>query len=352
MPYRPLAARPQEMIWTLMQQNEIYSKARLYIMHRINTLRILFLFFCCIMLLPFQSHCAELVDKIVAVVNEDVITQSELKESMLPFIADYRVRYGEENLEGKMDEARQDALNRLIEERLILQESKKRKVVVEDFEIQERIDEVKQRFRDESEFLEAINASGITLYRLKQKYEEQIMMRKLINALINSRVNISPTQIAAYYYGNIKDFTMPNMARFKVFFSRFSSEESPETARRLAADVSAKIRQGEDFDMLVRQFSQGPNVDRGGDMGYMPEGSTIPELEDEIARLNPGEISDIISTDSGLYIIMVLDKKLAGPVPISEVNDVIKERLFQRESELTLREFVAKLKEDAYITFN
>ncbi len=309
-------------------------------------------FSCSVIALPVECYSAEMIDRIVAVVNEDIITKSELEESMIPFIADYRLRYGDEIMEEKIDEARQDALNRLIEERLILQEARKRKVAVEDFEIEERIDDVKRRFRDEAEFYQAINASGVSLSRLKKKYEEQIMMRKLINAIISNRVNISPTQISAYYHGNIKDFTMPDMARFKVFFRRYSEEQTPDQAELIASSALRRIREGEEFDMLVRQFSQGPNTDHGGDMGYMPEGSTIPELEEQIRQLKPGSVSGIIKTDSGLYIIMLVDKKPAGPIPMAEANDLIKERLFQRESELTLREFVAKLKEDAYITFN
>lgn len=303
--------------------------------------------------LSAQVACAaSLIDKIAAVVNEDIITESELKESMLPFIADYRLRYGEEGLEQKMDEARQDALNRLIEEKLIFQEAKKRKVMVDDFEIQERLEDVKQRFDSDEEFYKAISASGVTIARLKKKYEEQIMMRKLVNGIIASRVSISPTQVTAYYYGNIKDFSMPDMVRFKVLLVKPLDQETLYSARKLAEDILKRIGQGEDFDMLANQFSQGPNTDKGGDMGYMPAGSTIPEIEDAISQLNPGEISNIIETGSGFYIVMVLDKKQAGTVPIIEVSDIIKERLFQRESELTLREFVGKLKEDAYIKIN
>ena len=303
--------------------------------------------------LSAQVACAaSLIDKIAAVVNEDIITESELKESMLPFIADYRLRYGEEGLEQKMDEARQDALNRLIEEKLIFQEAKKRKVMVDDFEIQERLEDVKQRFDSDEEFYKAISASGVTIARLKKKYEEQIMMRKLVNGIIASRVSISPTQVTAYYYGNIKDFSMPDMVRFKVLLVKPLDQETLYSARKLAEDILKRIGQGEDFDMLVNQFSQGPNTDKGGDMGYMPAGSTIPEIENAISQLNPGEISNIIETGSGFYIVMVLDKKQAGTVPIIEVSDIIKERLFQRESELTLREFVGKLKEDAYIKIN
>ncbi|MFA5068761.1 MAG: peptidylprolyl isomerase [Candidatus Omnitrophota bacterium] len=295
---------------------------------------------------------ASLIDKIAAVVNEDVITESELQESMLPFIADYRLRYGEEGLKEKIDEARQDALNRLIEEKLILQEAVKRGVAVDDHEIQQRIDDVKKRFNGDEEFYRAINSSGITLARLKKKYEEQIMMRKLVNDIIASRVNITPSQVTAYYYGNIKEFSRPDSVRFKVILIKPGEELSLLQARKLAEDIRAKINKGDEFDMLAGRFSKGPNAEKGGDMGYMAAGSTIPEIESAISGLDSGRISGVIEAASGFYIIQVIDKKKASTSEIAEVTDIIKERLFQRESELTLREFVSKLKEDAYIKIN
>jgi len=292
---------------------------------------------------------AQVVDRIVAVVNDDVITQSELQESMLPFIADYKLRYKEEDLEGKMDEVRQDALNRLIEERLILQEAKKREISAEDSEIKERIEHVKKRFNSEEEFYLAIKDSGITMARLKEKYKEQIMMRNLVRGLINSNVNISPTEITAYYNGNIKDFSVPKMARFKVLLIKSLPDISIVETEKIASQILDKINDGQDFDMLVKQFSQGPNIDKGGDMGYMPAGGIIKELDDQIELLNAGDTSGIIKTDTGFYIIKVIDKKEAGIVTLPEVKDMIRERLHQRESELTLREFIGKLKKDAYI---
>jgi peptidyl-prolyl cis-trans isomerase SurA len=304
-------------------------------------------------IMPSQASLfAALIDKIAAVVNEDVITESELRESMLPFIADYRIRYGEEGLKEKMDEARQDALNRLIEEKLILLEARKRNVIVDDFEIQQRIEEVKQRFGSEDEFYKAISDSGITLVRLKKKYEEQIMMRKLVNGVINSKVHITPTQIASYYNGNIKDFSSPNMCRFKVIFIKISESEGRGAAQSLAENILARIKRGESFDALAAEFSQGPNIDKGGDMGYMAEGSTIPEIEQAMVTMSPGEVSEVIKAEAGFYIVMVVDKKLKGVLPMADVSDIIKERLFQRESELTLREFVSNLKRDAYIKIN
>lgn len=294
-------------------------------------------------------YAADVVDRIVAVVNDDIITQSELEESMLPFIADYRLRYGEEEFMDKVDEARQDALNRLIEEKLILQEAKRRKITVDEQEIEERLEHVKSRFNSEEEFRQMLEDSGITMAKLKQRYEEQIMMRKLVNGLVNARVHISPTQIASYYYAHGEDFSTPKMVRFKVLLLKPLPDRNIEQTEELALQVLDRIRAGEDFDMLVEQYSQGPNINEGGDMGYMPEGSIIKEIENAISQLEPGRISGLIKTDTSFNIVKLTDRKEAGVKSLTEVTDAIRSRLFQREAELTLREFVNALKKDAYI---
>jgi parvulin-like peptidyl-prolyl isomerase len=194
-----------------------------------------------------------------------------------------------------------------------------------------------------------IQQSGITLAKLKNKYKEQIMMRKLVAGTISQGVNISPTEIAAYYYGNIKDFQTPKMVRFKVLLIKPSADRNIQLTEVLALQVLDRIRAGEDFDILVKEYSQGPNIDTGGDMGYMPEDGIIKELKDAMSQLQAGEVSGLVKTVSGFNIVKVIDRKEPGAKPLAEVTDVIRERLFQRESELTLREFINKLKEDAYI---
>lgn len=297
-------------------------------------------------------NAAEVIDKIVAVVNEDVITRSELEESMHPFVADYRLRYGEENLSDRMDEARQDALNRMIEEKLILQFAIKKEFEAEDEEIEERIKAAKTRFETEEDFYGTLKESGMTVSKLRKKYKEQILMKKLVRGLINTKVHISPTQIAAYYYGHRENFTSPNMIRFKVILLKPTTERDKQQTKALALEIIDRINSGEGFDRLVKEYSQGPNVDKGGDMGYMAEGSILKVLEDTISSLSLGETSGVIETEAGFNIVELTDRKEARVKDIVEVKAFIKERLFQREAELALREFVYKLKEDAYIKIN
>jgi len=295
---------------------------------------------------------AEVVNKIVAVVNDEVITQIELQESMLPFVADYKVRYGIDDIEEKLDEARADALNRLIEEKLLLEEAKKREVEVSDDEIDQRIERVKKRFASEEEFYQVIRESGMSVNKLKEKYKGQIMMRKLVNGLINTNVNISPTEVSAFYHGNKHLFTSPKTVRFKVLQLKPTDERSLSETEKLSMEILSRIRAGEDFDILVKQYSQGPYIDKGGDMGHMPEEGIIIDIKEALSGLNPGETSGLIKTSTGFNIVKLVEKKEAGTKKFEEVSSLIRNRLFQREAELTLREFVDNLKEDAYIKIN
>ncbi|MFC1807908.1 peptidyl-prolyl cis-trans isomerase [Candidatus Omnitrophota bacterium] len=298
----------------------------------------------------FTLNAAQVVDKIVAVVNDEIITQSELQESMIPFVADYKVRYGEEELADKIDEARKDALNRLIEEKLLLQEAIKREIAVTDDEVAARIETVKLRFKTEEEFNHTMKESGISMIKLSKKYKEQIQMRKLVNGLINQNVHITPSQIEAYYRGHQDAFSAPDMARFKVLQLKPKADRNVAQTEALALQILENLGSGEDFDMLVKKHSQGPNIDKGGDMSYMPIEGIIKELKDVIAELSPGEVSGLIRTSSGFNIIKLVDRRAAQVKPLTEVKALIRERLYQRESELTLREFMDNLKEDAYIS--
>ena len=294
-------------------------------------------------------YAADIIDKIVAVVNDDVITQSELQESMLPFVADYKVRYGEEELSDKLDEVRADALNRLIEEKLIIQEAKKRDIKVDDQEIEARLDAVKSRFKSPEEFEHILQSSGVTLAKLKDKYREQIMMRNFVSGLVNSNVRVTPTQVAAYYNAHREEFSTPPTVRFKVLMLKPMTGRDIKETEELAFKILARIQSGEDFDALVKKYSQGPNIDMGGDMGDMPADGIIKDIARSIARMNPGDISEVIKLSTGFNIIKLVDRKDAKELSMVEVTDEIRERLFQREAELSLREFIEKLKEDAYI---
>lgn len=295
------------------------------------------------------SYGAEVVDKIIAVVNDEVITQSEFEESMLSFIADYQLRYGLEEAEDRLNEAKSDALNRLIEERLILQEAKRRNMQVDKAEVDERLQQVRSKFDSEEKFKKTLSRSGLTIRKLKDKYREQIMMRVLVNGIISHNVKITPTQIAAYYYGHKSEFIQPEKVKFRIIILKFMSEEEKIKVRSFAEKLLDRIRSGEDFGILAKQYSEGPNAEDGGDMGFISRAEMIKEIDEAIFSLRENEISEIIETSLGYNIVKVEKIISSSELSLAEATSLISERLFGRDAELVFREFIDNLKKEAYI---
>ncbi len=296
-----------------------------------------------------SSYGAEVVDKIVAIVNDEIITQSEVEESMLAFIADYRLRYGAKEAEDRLDEAKGDALNRLIEEKLILQEAKRRDIQVNETELDERLNLVKSKFGSEEEFEKVLSKSGLTLEKLKNKHREQLMMKTLVNGIISYNVRIAPTQIAAYYYGHKNEFIQPERVKFRIILLKFKPEQEKIKVSSLAEELLRRIHSGEDFVMLAKQYSEGPNAIDGGDMGFVSKGNMVKEIDEVIFSLNEGGVSGVIETSLGCNIVRVEKKIPESEISLEETTPIVRERLFQREAELALREFIDNLKKEAYI---
>ena len=310
---------------------------------------LLFIIFIITTCIAISSYGAEVVDKIVAIVNDEIITQSEVEESMLTFIADYRLRYGVEEAEDRLDEAKGDALNRLIEERLILQEAKRRGIQVNETELDERLNLVKSKFGSEGEFEKVLSKSGLTLEKLKNKYREQLMMKTLVNGIISYNVRIAPTQIAAYYYGHKNEFIQSERVKFRIILLKFKPEQEEIEISSLAEELLRRIHSGEDFLMLAKQYSEGPNAIDGGDMGFVSKGNMVKEIDEAIFSLNEGGVSGVIETSLGCNIVKVEKKIPESEISLEEATPIVRERLFQREAELALREFIDNLKKEAYI---
>lgn len=291
----------------------------------------------------------KVVNKIVAIVNDEIITQSEVEESMLAFVKDYQVRYGEEETENRLSEAKSDALNRLIEEKLILQEAKKRNIKINEVDVEQRLEEVKKRFPSEEEFDKAISESGISIEKLRIKYRDQLMMKTLVSGIVANGIRITPTQIAAYYYGHKDEFTKAQKVKFRIILLRFRERQDKAVVRTFAEEILKKINSGEDFATLAKQYSEGPNAQEGGEMDFVTKGSMAKEIDDAIFSLKENEVSGIIDTSLGCNIVRVEKIQPPSELLLEEATPTIREMIFEREAELILREFMDNLKKDAYI---
>jgi len=295
---------------------------------------------------------AEIVDGIVAVVNNEVVTQVELNAILLPIYTQYKSTYSDEELLKKIDEAKKNILYQLIEDKLILQEAHKIGMPATDEEVAERLEQIKSQFSSSEEFKSALASQGLTVVDLKEKYREQLIKEKMVNREVRSRVSVTPIEIALFYEKNEDDFNLPAQVKVMTIMIR-KSEADPESntdSLKKIKMIELKMAEGEDFTKLAREYSQDPSAVDGGDMGYIGKGQMMKKIDEVIFSLQPGEISETIETPVGYHVFKIVEVKEAGAESFDEARMQIENYLFQEKAKERFDEWMTNLKENAYIS--
>ena len=287
-------------------------------------------------------------DKIIAAVNNEVITLTDLRRAISPVIAQYSATYSQEEMLDKVRQLQRDGLKQLIENRLIIQASQTDKFVVEDLDIQEGLKNIRSRFSSEDEFLKGLSEQGMTLADLRKSIMEQYILKYYPKEKIFKKIIVSPAEIEDYYKNNLSKFEEKEMFRLKHIMIK-KDEGAEEKSRILIKEIDERLSKGEDFSSLAKKYSQGPNAAEGGDMGFIPKGNLIPQLEKAAEALGIGERSAIIETPIGYHIIFLAAKKERRLKPLSEASKEIEETLQKEKSKQSYDDWIRKLRGKAYI---
>ncbi|MFC1621114.1 peptidylprolyl isomerase [Candidatus Omnitrophota bacterium] len=293
---------------------------------------------------------AQVVNKVVAVVNDEVITQQDVDHLLAVMYAQHVQAYTGDELLEKMEELKKDILKRIIEDKLILSRARELRINVTDGEILNKLESIKSGFPSEEEFYGTLQTQGVTVANLKERYEDQILMRKIVNLEVRSRVDVVPSEISEYYEKHREEFKQDEKYKVRHIFIKASDDVEFELAKVEITDIHDSLKKGRRFATFARQYSQGPNKDRGGDMGYIGRGEMLQELDEAIFSLKPGEISDPIKTQVGYHIVKVEDIKHSGYLSLDDVKKDIEEMLFKKKLQEKLGDWLAELRASAYIS--
>jgi len=290
-----------------------------------------------------------LLDRIVATVNDEVITWSEL---MNVIIIDGRQILGGlsgEERENKIKAAERPVLNNLIEMKLQLQEARRMNLDVNASEIDGAIDEIRTKYGlTEETLMNSLKAEGLTPEDYRARLGDQILLQKVINVAVRDTIVVSDKETEQYYNDNIGEFDGGEKIRIRqIFFAIPRDSSQKEMVEEKAREISQRISGGEDFAKLAGEFSEDPSRAFGGDLGYISRGSALKEIEDAAAALKKGEVSSPFWSPAGLHIIKLEDRTEGGG--IEKVRNKIREALLQKAFEGRYREWKAGLREKAFI---
>jgi peptidyl-prolyl cis-trans isomerase SurA len=291
-------------------------------------------------------------DRIVAVVNQEIITLSELEKWVEPLQKEIT---SEDRLHRKeqLQEFRRKILEQLIDEKLIDQEVKKLGIKVTSKEMDGVIEEVKRRNGFTQEDMEkALAREGLTVDAFKKQVEKGLQRRKLIQSAVKTVSKPGEKELREFYQNNKDKYRTPVSFRPGHILFVIPKGATPGEIREIkkkCQGVLDKIRRGEDFRELAIVYSEDVSAKEGGDLGYFKKGELLPGLEKEILRLNVGEVSGIVRTEFGFHIVKLNERKGGNPLPFEEVKEYVEAEYYTQETEKAFKNYLVTLKEKSVI---
>lgn len=285
-------------------------------------------------------------DKVLATVDNEVIT-----------LSDYKRFIKETGYVENKDVINESLLKRLIEERLILHEAKRRGIEASDTEIEKMIKEFKEQHSFSQEDLEKdLAREGMSIRSYKMLLKDEIMSLKLISINVDSKIIITDNEIEDFYNANKKDYlSSPEKVEIRAIFLCLNEDASVTEItdfKRKVLKIVARLKDDESFEKLMDQYSEEYLNSQEGRLGEFVKGALIPPLDNKAFSMKKGEISDPIWVGEGVYILQLINRTAESYKSVEEVKEEIKKRLYELKREKLLNEWIRSLWENASVTIN
>ena len=299
-----------------------------------------------------MSFSEAVVDRVVAVVNQEIITLSEVEKWTNPLKHEIVTGDRLEKHE-RMETLCRQVLEKLIEEKLVDQEVKKSGIKVSSKEIEATLEEVKRRNAVTQEgLITALTNEGLTLETYKKQIEKGLQRQKLVHWSVKVEAKAGEDELKDFYKRNIDRYPTNETYRASHILFIIPKEATPEATgeiRKKAQKVLEKIKGGEDFGEMALLYSEDASSKNRGDLGDFKRGELVPAFERAALRLKVGEVSEIVRTDYGFHIIKLLDRKGMEPLPFEEVKEKVRADYYENEMEKAFRQYITTLKEKSVI---
>jgi peptidyl-prolyl cis-trans isomerase SurA len=305
-------------------------------------------------------------DTIAAVVNDKVITYGEVKGG-----AAETERLLSQNLQGedlfnRVREARLNVLRALIERELIIQDFKKAGGMIPDTFVNARIeDDIRNNYGgDRMAFIKTLYERGVTMAKYKDEIQNTAIVQYMRSKNVSQTVLVSPYQIEQYYQQNLRLFQQQEQVKISTIVLRkslFPSKKIDANGREvtydpqeeIAKEILYKLDTGADFAELAKSYSEGSNKEDGGALGWVTATGKLAirsDLWTYIAKLQPGQHTDVIATSDGwYYIVQVEDRTKEKITPLDDVRKQIEDTIVSQESQLRQQQWLDGLRAKAFI---
>jgi peptidyl-prolyl cis-trans isomerase SurA len=297
---------------------------------------------------------AEIVDRIVAVVNDEVITLTELKSSLKPYAEKIRsLGYPPEKEQQLLFKVRKDMLDRLINQKIEDQEIKRSKVNISEEQIDQTIERIKEtNYLTDEQLRAALAKDGLTMEAYRERIKGQILRTRLVNLKVKSKIVITKEDVKAYYEEHIKEYAGKQKYHLRNIIMKvplfFGSEKKLEIKAKMD-EILEKLNAGESFEDLAAKYSESPAASDGGNLGTFEFDSLSPQLQKAIGKIKPGEFTPVIDTDQGYQIFFLEEIISAQGKTLEEVTPEIERKLLNESIDKKYQAWIGDLRKQSVI---
>ncbi len=291
---------------------------------------------------------AQVLNKILAVVEDSVITYGDLQERLKELSPTVQK---EISINPHLKEAlAKEILEDLIHDRLAEKRIKELGIKVTDEELEAAISRIiESNNMTEDQFLKKLKESDQTLEDFKKKIRFELEKEKLINIEVRSKIVITESAIKDYFEKNKDEFGGgSDQVRIACIFLPFK-EGRAEEALEFAKELKAKIQKGADFHQLAKEYSMGPGREAGGDLGNFRQEDLHPDIRRLVAGMKKGDVSDPYILGNTVQLLRLIETEGGNPRSYEEVKEVIRDILYRQELERRFKEWVVQMQSRYYV---
>jgi peptidyl-prolyl cis-trans isomerase SurA len=312
----------------------------------------------CLLLLPVAAAAqdkGQIVEEVVARVNNDVITRTDLENARKALQDEARQdcpACTSEQLAAKTEPFEKDLLRDLIDNSLLVQRGKDMGINV-DASVVKQLDQIRQDHKiDSLEDLEkAVTANGEDYEDFKTQIRNQLITQEVIRQAVGSRIVVGHPEVLAYYDKHKQDFVRPEQVVVREIFvsTEGKTDQEKATLQKKADGLLLRVKSGEDFGELAKRFSDGSTAKQGGDLGTFEKGQLAANLEAVAFKLDRGQTTEVLPTKTGFLILQVQEHYASGQQPEEKVDSEIIERLSAEKMKPAMRDYLDMLRQDSYV---
>ncbi len=302
-----------------------------------------------ILMLSVASDAAVLLDRVVAVVNKEVITWSELYKMMENEAADQVRALKEEERLKIFKDSEAAFLEKLIDIKLQIQEARRLGLDVTTEEVTEAVENIKKKYSlTDNALEESLKKEGLSFEEYKKRLSEQIVISKVVSQQIRNKVVVSEEEVKKYMEANKESFTDGETFKIKqIFLGRPKDDADIKVIEDRASIIIQRLKAGEDFSILAEEYSEDPSGKLGGDLGFIKKSQMAKEFIDALNSMKVGEFSNPFWTEKGLHIIKLEEKVAAQST--DEARESVLKQLTESQFSERYKSWIKGLREKAYI---